>query len=133
MRHSPLGRRFLASVLLAAPLSLAACGLGETLEEPEGERQEVPITLANHTSTVADIWMEDSCEGSCEVAANGGWRIVRPMLRNGSVVEFTVYAGGLKRDEVSCKWRGETTIMVDYQVPEGSQVAQLLCVVWGEP
>ena len=135
MRQLPRASLLVAGALLAAPLVLASCWG----DEPTGESQQVSITLANHTSVPANITEEDGdCPSGlgipqCVITPNGGWRIIRLSLRDGTVVNFRVYeAGGLK-DEVDCKWRGETAIMVDYQVPQGSQTAQLLCVVWHEP
>ena len=132
MRYSLRGPLFLAGTLLAAPLVLVSCG-----DSPTGESQQVSITLANHTSVVVNITEEDGDCGpglpQCNIAPNGGWRIIRLSLRDGTVVGFKVYEAGVLKDEVQCKWRGETAIMVDYQVPQGAQVAQLLCVVWYEP
>ena len=138
MRYFPRGRPLLAGILLATPLVLVSC----FDDNPSGPRQQVPVTLSNHSSGPVSIDVED---GDCNagglpgvphssISPNGGWRILTLSMQDGQVVPFKVYTvGGPLLGTVECKWRGETHISVDYQVPQGSQVAQLLCIVWHGP
>ena len=125
-----------ASLMLAASLVLVSCG-GEAIDIlGEGSSETVPVVLANHTGAVICVIMDGEALGGCNLTANGGYRTVIMHIPYGRVVRFEAFVSESSPTpvtNVSCKWRGETAIMVDYQVLSGATTPSLICVVWSKP
>ena len=108
-------RRLCAGLLIALPFALTSC-ITEIEDSVTGPPQNVPITLANHTEgsviTILAPGESPGCPG-CELS-HLGTRLITLSLQNGQGVLFRAMFGGVVRDDVRCKWQGETVIMVDY-------------------
>lgn len=115
-------RLLIAGIVLAAPSALTSCTIVDGPSEDLAE--EVAVTLASHDGTITILAPGESLPClNCELQ-NIHTRTVRIRMEEGQTFQFRAYFGGNLRDERSCKWHGEHTIMVDWQNGE------LNCINW---
>ena len=125
---SPTPRRRNLAPLVFATAFAAGCGFGGTRIADEGDGPEVslPVTLSNHTTGAITIKSPEdpaSCP-SCEVTPSQLYRTVHLTARNGQTFTFKAEFGGVLRDQVTCRYKGESAVSVDWFEDH------LRCVVW---